>query len=330
MTALVLIRIWQLLRHSDGLRRRAEASEQRFRMVFDSAGLGISIGAGGMMTETNAALQEMIGYKGSELSRMHYAETTHPDDKNLALKASNEVMSGKRPAHTFQKRLVHKDGTVVWVEVTLTRAQDGSFGISLVDDITARKMLEAELRQAQKMEAVGKLAGGIAHDFNNMMTAVVGCTDILLTEIAEDDVRRQRVEIAASAGRASELTRQLLAFSRRQVLRLEPVDVASVAGGLEPILRSLLPKNINITCELEHGAIARVDKPQLEQVLMNLALNAGDALPDGGHIRIVVRAVGDSAELSVSDDGAGIDRRCPGTPHRRRDSRGGTRSDSPN
>ena len=192
MTGLVVIRIWQLLQHSDALRRRAEASEQRFRMVFDSAGHGISIGAGGMMTETNTALQEMIGYKGSELSRMHYAETTHPDDKNLALKASNEVMSGNRSAHTFQKRLVHKNGTVVWVEVTLTRARDGSFGISLVDDISARKMLEAELRQAQKMEAVGKLAGGIAHDFNNMMTAVVGCTDILLTEIPDDDARRRR------------------------------------------------------------------------------------------------------------------------------------------
>ena len=97
MTALVLIRIWQLLRHSDGLRRRAEASEQRFRMVFDSAGHGISIGAGGMMTETNAALQEMIGYKGSELSRMHYAETTHPDDKNLALKAQQRGDVGQAP-----------------------------------------------------------------------------------------------------------------------------------------------------------------------------------------------------------------------------------------
>ena len=172
MTGLVVIRIWQLLQHSDGLRRRAETSEQRFRMMFDSAGHGISIGADGLMSETNAALQKMIGYTGSELSRMHYTETTHPDDKNLALKASGEVMSGKRPSHTFQKRLMHRDGTVVWVEVTLTRAQDGSFGISLVDDITARKALEAELQQAQKMEAVGKLAGGIAHDFNNMMTAV--------------------------------------------------------------------------------------------------------------------------------------------------------------
>jgi PAS domain S-box-containing protein len=308
MTGLVVIRIWQLLQHSDALRRRAEGSEQRFRMMFDAAGHGISIGAEGLMTETNPAFQKMIGYTAGELSRMHFTEVTHPDDKNLALQASNEVMSGKRPSHTFQKRLVHRDGTAVWVEVTLTRAQDGSFGISLVDDITARKALEAELRQAQKMEAVGKLAGGIAHDFNNMMTAVTGCTDILLTELDQDDPRRRRVEvIAASAQRAADLTQQLLAFSRRQVLRPEPVDVACVVAGLEPILRSLLPSNIEITCELESGAVARVDKPQLEQVLMNLALNAGDALPDGGNLRIAARAFGGSAELTVTDDGAGMD-----------------------
>jgi two-component system cell cycle sensor histidine kinase/response regulator CckA len=308
MIALVLIRIWQLLEHSDALRRRAEASEQRFRMVFDSAGHGISIGADGMMTETNAALREMLGYTGDELSQKHYTETTHPDDRNLALKASDEVMSGQRPAHTFEKRLVHKDGTVVWVAVTLTRAQDGTFGISLIDDITVPKALEAELRQAQKMEAVGKLAGGIAHDFNNLMTAVAGCTDILLDELADDDPRRERVEIiASSAERAADLTRQLLAFSRRQVLRLEPVDVACVVNGLEPILRRLLPSNVSITCEVERGAVARVDKPQLEQVLMNLALNAGDALPRGGHMRIAVRAAGDSAELCVTDNGVGMD-----------------------
>ncbi len=308
MSALVLARLWQLLRHSDALRRRAEASEQRFRMVFDSAGHGISIGSEGMMTETNAALQAMLGYTGEELSRMHYTETTHPDDRNLALTSSDEVLSGRRPSHTFEKRLMGKNGTVVWVEVTLTLARDGSFGISMIDDITARKSLEDDLLQAQKMEAVGKLAGGIAHDFNNMLTAVTGCTDILLDELAADDPRRQHVEIiAASTLRAADLTQQLLAFSRRQVLRLEPVDLASVVNGLEPILRSLLPSNISITSELERGAVARVDKPQLEQVLLNLALNAGDALPGGGHLRIGVRTAGGLAELSVADDGAGMD-----------------------
>jgi two-component system cell cycle sensor histidine kinase/response regulator CckA len=303
---LVVARISTILDHLDSLRRRAEASEQRFRMVFDSAGHGMSIGSNGMMTETNAALHKMLGYTSAELSKKHFTETTHPDDLTLAEEASEEVMSGKRPSHTFEKRLVHRDGSSIWVSVTLTRAQDGSFGISLVDDITARKELEDELRQAQKMEAVGKLAGGIAHDFNNVMTAVSGCAELLLSEIGIDDPRRERVEVIhESAARATKLTRQLLAFSRRQVLRLEPVDLSKVAAGLEGMLERLLPPNITVSYDLAADAIAQVDRPQLEQVLLNLALNARDAMPNGGNIAMSVRAAGAEAELIVADDGVG-------------------------
>ena len=305
---LVVARIATVLRHLESLRERAEASEQRFRMVFDSAGHGMSIGADGMMTETNPALQELLGYTGAELEGKHYRETTHPDDRTLAEEASEEVMSGMRPSHTFEKRLLHRDGSSVWVAVTLTRAQDGSFGISLVDDITARKELEDELRQAQKMEAVGKLAGGIAHDFNNVMTAVSGCAELLLSEIGVDDPRRERVEVIhESAARAMNLTRQLLAFSRRQVLRLEPVDLSEVAAGLEGMLQRLLPPNITVSYDLASDAIAQADKPQLEQVLLNLALNARDAMPTGGNIAVSVCTAGAEAELIVSDDGVGMD-----------------------
>jgi len=304
---LVLARIWVLMRHLESLRRRAEASEQRFRMVFDSAGHGMSIGANGMMTETNAALRKMLGYTSAELAEKHFSETTHPDDVTLAEVASEEVMSGKRPSHTFEKRLVRRDGSSFWVSVTLTRAHDGSFGISLIDDLTGRKELEDELRQAQKMEAVGKLAGGIAHDFNNVMTAVSGCAELLLNEIGVDDARRERVEVIhESAARATKLTRQLLAFSRRQVLRLEPVDLSKVAAGLEGMLERLLPPNISVSYDLAPNAIAQVDLPQLEQVLLNLALNARDAMPAGGNIAVSVRTAGEDAELTVTDDGVGM------------------------
>jgi two-component system, cell cycle sensor histidine kinase and response regulator CckA len=306
--ALVLVRIAGLVRHLDALRVRAEASEQRFRMVFDSAAHGISIGSNGMMTETNAAYQQMLGYTGDELSRLHYTETTHPDDLDVAVEASEEVMSGQRRSTTYEKRLVRRDGSSFWVSVTLSRARDGSFGMAVIDDITARKELEIELRQAQKMEAVGKLAGGIAHDFNNVMTAVSGCADLLLSELDFDDPRRSRVEvIAQSAERATNLTRQLLAFSRRQVLRLEPIDLAEVVGAMDGMLCRLLPPNIGIDYSLGDGAFARVDRPQLEQVLLNLALNARDAMPRGGRLVIGVRADGDAAELTVADDGIGID-----------------------
>jgi PAS domain S-box-containing protein len=305
---LVLIRIWRLLRHVDALRLRAEASEQRFRMVFDSAGQGMSIGSHGMMTETNAALRRMLGYTSEELAPLHYTDVTHPDDRTLAEDASEEVMSGQRVSHTFEKRLLRKDGSSFWVSVTLSRARDGSFGISIINDITARKELEAELRQAQKMEAVGKLAGGIAHDFNNVMTAVSACADLLRQEIDADDPRHERVDvIAESASRATELTRQLLAFSRRQVLRLEPVDLADAVSGMEAMLDRLLPPNIALACDLEPGAVVRVDRPQLEQVVLNLVLNARDAMPDGGKLAVSVRSAGDTAELTVADDGAGMD-----------------------
>src|SRR5204863_9402595 len=127
-----------------------------------------------------------------ELAPMHYTETTHPDDRTVAEDASDEVMSGHRLSHTFEKRLLRNDGSSIWVSATLSRAQDGSFGIAIIHDITARKEPEAELRQAQKMEAVGKLAGGIAHDFNNVMTAVNASADLLLDEIDVDDPRHRR------------------------------------------------------------------------------------------------------------------------------------------
>jgi two-component system cell cycle sensor histidine kinase/response regulator CckA len=308
VVVLVMIRIGGVLSHLDELRLRAEASEQKLRMVFDSAAIGVSIGSDGMMSETNRALQEMLGRSADELSRLHYTEATHPADRSLALDVSDEVLAGDRPSHTFEKRLVRSDGSSLWVSVTLSRAHDGTFGIALISDITARKRLEDDLRQAQKMEAVGKLAGGIAHDFNNVMTAVSGCADLLLQEIPEGDARRDRVEvIAQSAARATDLTRQLLAFSRRQVFRLEPLDLVDIVSKLRPMLERLLPPNVVVDYDLTEGAVARIDGAQFEQVVLNLALNARDSMPDGGRLTISVRGAGDAAELVVADDGAGMD-----------------------
>jgi PAS domain S-box-containing protein len=305
--ALVMMRLAGLLRQSDELRRRAEESEQKLRMVFDSAGIGISIGKDGMMSETNDALHRMLGYTSDELETMHFEAITHADDRAVGDAATEAVMSGAERSRTFEKRFVRKDGGSVWTEVTLTRAPDASFGIALIEDVTARKELEEGLRQAQKMEAVGKLAGGIAHDFNNLMTAVTGCADLLQNEIAVDDPRRARVDvIAESAARAADLTRQLLAFSRRQVLRPEALDLVDVVNRMRPILERLLPPNIDVSYDLARGAVARIDGPQFEQVLLNLALNARDAMPDGGRLSIEVRRVGPAVQLRVGDNGTGM------------------------
>ena len=300
--ALVVLRLVRVLRRSDELRRRAEESERLFRTVFDAAGIGISVGSGGVMERTNPALQRMLGYSEAELARSHFTEISHPDDV-----ADGPTVPVPGAAFTFEKRYLRKDGDAICAEVTLTAPADDSFGVAVIEDITARKQLERELRQSQKMEAVGQLAGGVAHDFNNLMTAVMGYAALLQLEIPETDARRARVDaIASAADRAAELTRKLLAFSRRQVLALETLDLAGIIEGFEPILRRLLPENIAVSYRLCEGAVARVDRGELEQVVLNLALNARDAMRDGGRLTIRVCAIGADVELIVQDTGAGM------------------------
>ena len=302
IVGLVVLRLSQLLRQSEQLRLRAEESERLFRMIFDSAGVGISVGAEGMFTRTNPALQRMLGYSGGQLERMHYTEVTHPDDAGLHITATPGI------AKTFEQRLIRRDGREIVAEVTLTRPIGDRVGIAVMEDVTAAKRLETDLRHAQKMEAIGQLAGGVAHDFNNLMTAVTGYAAMLQGEIPTHDARRQRVDaIAAAAARAAELTRKLLAFSRRQVLRLEPLEIGAIVRDFDPIVRRLLPENISLDYRLEPAAVARVDRGELEQVVLNLALNARDAMPNGGRLEIAVRTSGAAVELVVSDNGDGMD-----------------------
>ena len=213
-------------------------------------------------------------------------------------------MSGKRPSHTFEKRLLRRDGSSFWVSVTLTRAQDGSFGISLIDDLTGRKELEDELRQAQKMEAVGKLAGGIAHDFNNVMTAVIGCAELLLNEIGDDDPRRERVEIDPRVGRARDqahapAARVLTAPGAQARAR----RLSKVAAGLEAMLERLLPAEHLRLVRPRADAIAQVDLP---------AARAGAAQPRPERPRC------DAGRRQHHGVGAHRGRRTPSSSCRRR------------
>ena len=302
IVALVVVRVSHLLTQSEQLRLRAEESERLFRTVFDSAGVGISVGVNGMMSQTNTALQRMLGYGEEELARLHYKQITHPIDANIDDSAEVGI------AKTFEQRMIAKDGREVFTVVTLTKPARDQFGIAVIEDVTAAKRLEADLRHAQKMEAVGQLAGGVAHDFNNLMTAVTGYAAMLQQEIPAADARRSRVDaIAAAADRAAELTRKLLAFSRRQVLRLEPLEIGVIVREFDPIVRRLLPENIVLDYRLEPGAVARVDRGELEQVVLNLAVNARDAMPGGGLLEIAVRTDGPVVELVVRDNGTGMD-----------------------
>ena len=307
VAAVVVVRGGFLVRDLERLRRKVEESERRFRLVFERAPIGISIGRDGVMSETNPALQRMLGYSGSEFARMHYTEVTHPDDQDV--KQQIELDAGHRDAFAIDKRYRHKDGSFIDAHIHVVLDLEDGLGISLVEDVTRRRELEDQLRQAQKMDSIGKLAGGIAHDFNNLMTAVIGYSDLLLQHNDPGPDARAKVDaIRDSAIRASDLTRQLLAFSRRQILQTREIDLRQVVTRMDTLLKRLIGEDVRLeTLVGSEPVIVRADQTQLEQVVMNLAVNARDAMPDGGTLTVAVISDGDTAVLSVVDNGIGMD-----------------------
>jgi nitrogen-specific signal transduction histidine kinase/CheY-like chemotaxis protein len=209
------------------------------------------------------------------------------------------------------------------VEISIRRMEDGRIQ-EIVRDVTDRKRLEGQLRQSQKLEAVGRLAGGVAHDFNNLLTVILGHSDLTLASMEVDDRRRHDIEDIREAGaRAAVLTSQLLAFSRKQVLQPKIVDVSIAVSNLTKMLGRLISSNIEIVTRLERNLWrTKVDPGQLDQVILNLTINARDAMPLGGKLILATRncrlddehisedaAVppGDYVLLEVSDPGCGMD-----------------------
>ena len=206
-------------------------------------------------------------------------------DRNTVIKQTNAVLSGA-PAAPFEHRIIHKDGSLRWVRNTPVPRIDGNGRVitvdSLITDITQLKLLESQLRQAQKMEAVGQLAGGIAHDFNNILTAIIGYSHLLLMKMDAGNPDRPFVEhIIASSERAAHLTKSLLAFSRKQIIDLKPIDLNDIIRRTEHLLGRVIGEDIEFKTMLaEEGPPVLADSMQIEQVLMNLAANARDAMPE--------------------------------------------------
>jgi signal transduction histidine kinase/CheY-like chemotaxis protein len=256
----------------------------------------------------------------------------HPDDREVAGATQAEAL--QRPGETLsaEVRFRHADGSWRIMEgFAVNRLNDPSVnGIILnARDITERRRLEEQLRQAQKMEAVGQLAGGIAHDFNNLLTAILGYANLLIDEIAKEDPLRQDLEEIRSAGeRAASLTRQLLAFSRRQMLQPQAVDLNGLIHQLERLLRRLISEDVELVTALTPDIPAiKVDPASIEQVLVNLVVNARDAMSHGGRVTIETSlteleggygtthppvAPGRYVMLSVSDTGQGMDEATQG------------------
>jgi PAS domain S-box-containing protein len=258
----------------------------------------------------------------------------HPDDAGAVWDLVQRAVAAREP-YQCSYRILVKSGELKWVweQGRGVYGEDGSLQAleGFVTDVTpikrteeARKQLERELRQAQKMEAVGRLAGGIAHDFNNLLTVIIGRSRHLADRLGADDPARRDVElIEKSAGRGAALTQQLLAFSRQQVLEIQPVDLNRVVADIEPMLRRLLGEDIEFTVHLSEGVgLVMADPGQVDQVILNLAVNARDAMPSGGRFTIETWNVelddafvkahpgarpGPHVALTARDTGVGID-----------------------
>jgi two-component system cell cycle sensor histidine kinase/response regulator CckA len=421
-------------------------SAARFRALFENAGIGIAIAdSSGRLLETNAALQNMLGYTAEELRQKNYGEVTHPDDLERECALSQDLLNGNKSELQLEKRYIHRDGHVVWGRLTLTvvgkRGDGEDFAVAMVEDITARKqfenalqhreeelravfqstldgvailepdgvivdanasaceimhrqktdlvgrclrdfveiadfdgewkrfrqkgryrgqfrligsagpnqtveisaavmkndrgvvvlrdlterqMLEEQLRQSQKMEAIGRFAGAIAHDFNNVLTIILSYAELLKEDLGNDNPNLPTItNLVAAAHRGAALVGELLFFSKEKTLKASVADLNEIASNFSPLLSRLLTQRIKLSMNLRSEPLpVTVDRIHLEQVLMNLAANARDAMPkqgtltlstaeidfDGTHTDGVNEASGGRfALLQVSDDGMGMD-----------------------
>ncbi len=282
----------------------------------------------GRFTSVNAALVRILGYAShDELLALDMARDVYADPEERRRLVEQDTYTNQvyeELEATWKKR----DGTRIRVQLSVRAQRDGAgqveFYETFVRDITNQRQLEAQLAQAQKMEAIGRLAGGVAHDFNNLLTVILSYSELLLEDLPAGSSDREDVaQIRKAAQGAGELTRQLLAFSRQQVLQPKVVDLNAAVSGIERLLARVLREDIKLRCTLAQDAgTIRVDPGQLEQVIMNLAVNARDAMPQGGLLTIETANVdldeaylrahpvakpGPYVMLAVTDTGTGMD-----------------------
>jgi PAS domain S-box-containing protein len=325
----VLYACRDLSQREEAERARAQA-EAKYRTLVEQVNAITyiaEIGINGQWSYVSPQVESILGYTPEEwLAIAHtWAELIHPDD--LATVKAAEEASAKGEPFQAEYRVRRKDGREVWVNDTGVVVQgNNSHPVmeGIIVDITERKVLETQLQQSRKMEAVGRLAGGIAHDFNNLLTIITGYTDLALSRPTVPlDLRNDIERIESASGRAAALVRQLLAFSRKQVLQPKTLDLNAIVVNIEKLLRRLIGDHIEmITSVQDDIGKVKADPAQIEQVIMNLVVNARDALPIGGRILLETSNVeldsnyvldhisakpGRYVMLAVSDTGVGMD-----------------------
>ena len=308
-------------------RRVSREGEARFRAIFEAAAIGIGhFTLEGKITESNRALETMLGYSHEELQGMPFARITHPDDWEQDQRLYAELAAGQRDYYALEKRYLRKNGDVVWarLHVSLVRGPGGEpqFAIKMVEDITEGKRAEEALRESQKVEAVGRLVAGLAHDFANLLTGIGILSDLLAMELKSQPGGQRAREIQLASEHGCALIRKLLFVAHQHVSDSKVLCLQTVVEDMRDLLAKMIEERVELSIRCSPGlGHVKADPAEIQQVVLNLVLNARDAMPEGGHLgielsnsRLDARAAsaaglpaGDYVVLEVADDGCGMD-----------------------
>jgi two-component system, cell cycle sensor histidine kinase and response regulator CckA len=282
-------------------RKRSEEalreSEEKCHSVVEHANQGILIAQEGMIRFSNPKISEISGYSQEELSSKPFTEFIYPDDREIVVENHLKRLQGIELPHIYDFRILDKEANIKWLEinVALINWEGKPATLDFLTDITERKRTEEEVntlqeqfRHSQKMEAIGRLAGGIAHDFNNLLTIIKGYSQLSLQELKEDNPLRGNIEeIKKASEKATDLTRQLLNFSRSQMMEMRVIDLNNIVRNLDKMLRRVIGKDVElITCLADDLGRGKADPGQIDQIIMNLVVNAKDAMPSGRKLAI--------------------------------------------